>query len=200
MSQLRTGRSGVRIPRKKRVFFFSKPSSWNLEHHSSSCPVCIGFPFPGIKRQGREADQSPPSSAESNNVRSSISTPSICPRDVCRHFNIFVYRTRSEVTRIYLREYLSFWMNFDNIVLTNKFLPTAYFADNLPPQLLKQKLKCTKCKRPNFFSWKLNNADFRYGTKLTATAALYHKCSLLSRSLASKSSWTVLCIIIVRTL
>jgi hypothetical protein len=99
VSKLRAGRSGVGIPREGRGFFLSRPSRRNLEPHSLSCPMSIGFPFPGTKRPGREADQSPPSSAEGNNVRSFISTPSICPRGVCRNFKIFVYRTGSEVTR-----------------------------------------------------------------------------------------------------
>jgi hypothetical protein len=50
-------------------------------------------------------------------------------------------------------------MKFDNIILTHKFLPTAYFADNLPSQFLKKRLNCTKYKRPNLFSWKLNDTD-----------------------------------------
>jgi len=88
VSKLGVGRSGVGIPREGRVFFFSKLSSRNLEPDSLSCPIIIGFPFPGAKRPGREVDQSPPSSAEDINVRSSISTPSICPHGVCRYFNI----------------------------------------------------------------------------------------------------------------
>jgi hypothetical protein len=101
VSKLRAGRSGVGIPREGRVFAFSKPSSQNLKPHSLSCPLSTGFPFLGAKRPGREADHSPPYSAEGNNGQSSISTLSIYPRDVCKHFNIFVYRTKSKVTHLF---------------------------------------------------------------------------------------------------
>jgi len=109
VSKLRAGQFGVGIPREERVFAFSNPSSQNLEPRSLSCPLSIGCPFLGEKRPGREADHSPPSSTEGNNVESSISSPSIYPRGVCKYFNIFVYRTRSEMTRIYLCEYLFFF-------------------------------------------------------------------------------------------
>jgi hypothetical protein len=88
VSKRRAGLFGVGIPREGRIFFFSKLSRWNLEPHSLSCPMSIGFPFPVAKRPGRETDQLPPSSAEGNNVRSSISTPSVCPHSVCSYFNI----------------------------------------------------------------------------------------------------------------
>jgi hypothetical protein len=36
--------------------------------HKGSYPMGTGGPFPGVKRHGREADHSPPSSAEVKNA------------------------------------------------------------------------------------------------------------------------------------
>jgi hypothetical protein len=43
--------------------------------HPASYPMATGGSFPGVKRPGREADNSPPSSAEVKNARSYTSTP-----------------------------------------------------------------------------------------------------------------------------
>jgi hypothetical protein len=44
--------------------------------HPASYPMCIGVPFPGIKRPGREADnRSPPSSADVKIVELYLHSP-----------------------------------------------------------------------------------------------------------------------------
>jgi hypothetical protein len=43
--------------------------------HLASYPICTGVVSPGVKRPGREADQSSPSNAEVKNALSYTSTP-----------------------------------------------------------------------------------------------------------------------------
>jgi len=58
---LRAGRSGDRIPVGAR---YSAPVQTGPEAHPASCKMGTGS-FPGVSlRQGRDADPSPPSSAE----------------------------------------------------------------------------------------------------------------------------------------
>jgi hypothetical protein len=67
--------------------FDSRRGAWNfsLHHcvqngsgaHPASYPMDTGGSFPGVKRPGREADHSPPSSAEVKNEWSYTSTPPI---------------------------------------------------------------------------------------------------------------------------
>jgi hypothetical protein len=66
-----------------RVRFLASAGNFSLHHrvqngslaHPASYPMGARGSFPGGKRQGREADHSPPSSAEVNNVWSYTSTP-----------------------------------------------------------------------------------------------------------------------------
>jgi hypothetical protein len=48
------------------------------EAHPVTYPMSIGGSFPGIKRKGREADHSPPSSAEVKNDGAVTPLPSTC--------------------------------------------------------------------------------------------------------------------------
>jgi hypothetical protein len=50
--------------------------------HPASYPLGTTGSFPGVKRPGREADHSPPSSAEVKNAWGYTSTPPICLHDV----------------------------------------------------------------------------------------------------------------------
>jgi hypothetical protein len=45
------------------------------------------------------------------------------------------------------------------LILAYKFLPTAYFANNIPSWIVKMSFNCTKFKRPSLFCWKLFNTD-----------------------------------------
>jgi hypothetical protein len=45
------------------------------EAHPASCPMSTGGSIPGVKRQGREADHSPPASAEVKKTWVYTSTP-----------------------------------------------------------------------------------------------------------------------------
>jgi hypothetical protein len=75
---LRAGWSGVRVP----------VGAWICSHHyrvqigsgahPASYPMGTRGSFPGVKRPGREADHSPPSSAEAKNAWSYTSTTPIC--------------------------------------------------------------------------------------------------------------------------
>jgi hypothetical protein len=53
---------GVPVPVGSRIF--SSPYQTGLEVHPTSYPMGTGALPPGVKRQGREADHSPPASAE----------------------------------------------------------------------------------------------------------------------------------------
>jgi hypothetical protein len=71
--------------RGSRVRFPAGAGTFSLHHrvqkgsgaHSASYPVGITNSFPGVKRPGREADHSPPSSAEVKNAWSYTSTAPI---------------------------------------------------------------------------------------------------------------------------
>jgi hypothetical protein len=59
---------GVRSPAEAEDFSSSHCVQTGSGAHSTSCPVGTGGPSPGIKaRPGRDADHSPPSSAEVEN-------------------------------------------------------------------------------------------------------------------------------------
>jgi hypothetical protein len=67
VSCLRAGRSGDQgsIPDRGRVFVFSPCVQTGSGAHPTSYPMGTGGSFPGGKaRPGRDADHSPPSSAE----------------------------------------------------------------------------------------------------------------------------------------
>jgi hypothetical protein len=56
---------GVRSPAGAKDFSSILCVQTGSEAHPTSCTVCTGGPFPGVKaRPGREADHSPPPSAE----------------------------------------------------------------------------------------------------------------------------------------
>jgi hypothetical protein len=74
MTRLQTGRSGVRIPAKGRVFLYPKRAyrPWDppsLIYNGYRCS------FPGVKRPGDDVDHSPAASVEVKNERSYTSTP-----------------------------------------------------------------------------------------------------------------------------
>jgi hypothetical protein len=54
------GSSPVRV----KIFSLLQVVQTSSGVHPLSHPMCIGVPFPGAKRQGREADHSPPTSTE----------------------------------------------------------------------------------------------------------------------------------------
>jgi hypothetical protein len=59
---------GVRTPAGAKDFSFSLCVQTGSEAHPASCTMGTGGPFPGGKAQpGRDADHSPPSSAEVKN-------------------------------------------------------------------------------------------------------------------------------------
>jgi hypothetical protein len=58
---------------KGKIFLFSTPS------HPASYPIGTGVVSPGVKRQGREADHSSPSSAEAKNVGAISPLPHMSP-------------------------------------------------------------------------------------------------------------------------
>jgi hypothetical protein len=59
---------GVRFPAGAKDLSSSLCVQTSSEAHPASCPMCTGGPFPGVKaRPGRDADHSPPSSAEVEN-------------------------------------------------------------------------------------------------------------------------------------
>jgi hypothetical protein len=63
-----TGRPGVRSPEEAKDSSSSLCVQTGSEAHSASYPVGTGGPFPGGKeRSGRDADHSPPCSAEVKN-------------------------------------------------------------------------------------------------------------------------------------
>jgi hypothetical protein len=72
---LQAGRSGDRIPVGAR--FFAQVQT-DPGAHSAFCRMGTGS-FPGVKRQGRGADHSPPPSAEVKNEWSYTSTPPLGP-------------------------------------------------------------------------------------------------------------------------
>jgi hypothetical protein len=60
--------TGVQSPAKEKDFSFSLCSQTSSETHPASYRMDTGGPFPGGKAQpGRDADHSPPSSAEVKN-------------------------------------------------------------------------------------------------------------------------------------
>jgi hypothetical protein len=71
--------------RGSRVRFPAEAGNFSLHHrvqngsgaHPASYPMGARGSFPGVKRPGREADHSPPTSAEVKNVLSYTSTPPI---------------------------------------------------------------------------------------------------------------------------
>jgi hypothetical protein len=80
VTELRAGRSGFKgsIPGRDWEFFSSAPCLDLSEAHPASYPVGkLGALSPGVERPGREADHSPPSSADVKNSWSCTSTPPI---------------------------------------------------------------------------------------------------------------------------
>jgi hypothetical protein len=66
--------SGVRIPAMAENFSVHHHVQNGSGIHPPSYPMGIGSSFPGVKRPGREADHSPPTSVEVKNAWSYIST------------------------------------------------------------------------------------------------------------------------------
>jgi hypothetical protein len=56
--------TGVRIPVGAGNFSLHHHVKTGSETHTASYPMGTGCSFPGVKRTGREADHSPPSTAE----------------------------------------------------------------------------------------------------------------------------------------
>jgi hypothetical protein len=56
--------AGIRFPARARDFFLLHSFQTGSGAHPASYPMGTGSPFLGLKRPGREADRSPPSSAE----------------------------------------------------------------------------------------------------------------------------------------
>jgi hypothetical protein len=75
------GKYGLDVP-GSRVLFPAGAGNFSLHHrvqngsgaHPASYPMGTGGSFPGVKRPGRRADHSPPSSAEVKNAWSYTST------------------------------------------------------------------------------------------------------------------------------
>jgi hypothetical protein len=74
-SGLRSTWSGVRVPVSAGNFSLHQPFQTGSVAHLSSYPMVPGFLPLGVKRPGREAGHSPPSSAEVKNAWSYLSTP-----------------------------------------------------------------------------------------------------------------------------
>jgi hypothetical protein len=72
---LRTGWSGVRVPIGAENFSPNHRVQNGSGAHPASYPTGTRGSFPWLKRPGREADHSPPSSAEVKNAWSYTSTP-----------------------------------------------------------------------------------------------------------------------------
>jgi len=70
----RVGRSGVRIPARKRDFSLLQNAQTGCRAHPASCPMRNGVLSLGIKRQGREFNHSPPSGAEVKEWRCTASS------------------------------------------------------------------------------------------------------------------------------
>jgi hypothetical protein len=68
---------GVRVPAGAGNFSPHNRVQTGCGAHPASCPVGTKGSFPGVKRPGREADKSPPCSAEVKNVWSYTSTPPV---------------------------------------------------------------------------------------------------------------------------
>jgi hypothetical protein len=91
MTRLRTGRSGDRIPRERRIFLFSKTAQTAPGAHPASYSIGTGV-LPGLKLLERDTDHSPPSSSQVKNEWSCTSTPPICPHCMDRdEFNLYTY-------------------------------------------------------------------------------------------------------------
>jgi hypothetical protein len=59
---------GVRSPSDAKYFSSNLCVQTGSGVHPASCTMCTGGPFPGVKaRPGRDADHSPPSSADVEN-------------------------------------------------------------------------------------------------------------------------------------
>jgi hypothetical protein len=56
--------NGIRFPAGAGNFFLRRHVQNGSGAHPASYPMGTGGSFPGVKRSGREADHSPPSSAE----------------------------------------------------------------------------------------------------------------------------------------
>jgi hypothetical protein len=74
-AELRSRRSGVRIPAGAEKFSLYHLIQTGSGGHPASYPLDTMGSFPGVKRPGREADHSPPSNAEIKNAWSYTSTP-----------------------------------------------------------------------------------------------------------------------------
>jgi hypothetical protein len=74
--------SRVRFPARAEIFFFTTVSRTALGPTQPPIQWVQGALSLGVKRPGREADHSPPSSAGVNNTWSYTSTPPIHPRGV----------------------------------------------------------------------------------------------------------------------
>jgi hypothetical protein len=66
---------GVQVPVGSKIFSLLHLVQTGFEVHPASYPMGTGGTFPGIKRPGREADHSPPASAEVKKMWIYTSTP-----------------------------------------------------------------------------------------------------------------------------
>jgi hypothetical protein len=66
---------GVRVPVRVKNFLFSTASRSNLGPNQPPIQWVPGAPFPVVKRPGREADHSPPASAEVKRTWAYTSNP-----------------------------------------------------------------------------------------------------------------------------
>jgi hypothetical protein len=67
---------GVRFPTGAKDFSCSLCVQTGSGVHPASCTMCTGVPSPGVKaRPGRDADHSPPSSAEVENEELYLLSP-----------------------------------------------------------------------------------------------------------------------------
>jgi len=82
----RAGWAGVRLPTTVKTFLLSETSRPHLGPTQPPIECVPGFLSPGVKRSGREAVHSPPSSDEVNNTWTYTSMPPICVW-VCRGKN-----------------------------------------------------------------------------------------------------------------
>jgi hypothetical protein len=91
VTRLRTGRSGVRIPRGRGISLFSKTVQTAPGAHPTSYSIGTRV-SPGLKLLERDAGHSTPSSAQVKNEWSCTSTPPICPHGMGRDkFNFYTY-------------------------------------------------------------------------------------------------------------
>jgi len=95
VTALRVGQSGVRFSAKKKKIFVQYPKRPNQVSDPPRL-LFIGYRSvsPGVKRQGRESDHSPLSSAEFKNKWSSTSVPPPCILSCHAHGRLYLWYLR----------------------------------------------------------------------------------------------------------